>query len=53
MRKIKGEKMETFADYILKEPNLINKMDILNRLQRLLKERRGITIFFNNTIISY
>lgn len=43
--------METFADYILKEPNLINKMDILNRLQRLLKERRGITIFFNNTII--
>ena len=43
--------METFADYILKEPNLINKMDILNRLQRLLKERKGITIFFNNTII--
>ena len=43
--------METFADYILKEPDLINKMDILNRLQRLLKERRGITIFFNNTII--
>ena len=26
-------------------------MDILNRLQRLLKERKGITIFFNNTII--
>ena len=43
--------METFADYILKEPNLINKMDILNRFQILLKERRGITIFFNNTII--
>lgn len=43
--------METFADYILKETNLINKMDILNRLQRLLKERKGITIFFNNTII--
>ena len=43
--------METFADYILKENNLINKMDILNRLQRLLKERKGITIFFNNTII--
>lgn len=43
--------METFADYILKEPNLINKIDILNRLQRLLKEKRGITIFFNNTII--
>ena len=43
--------METFAEYILKETNLINKMDILNRLQRLLKERKGITIFFNNTII--
>ena len=43
--------METFADYLLKEKNLINKMDILNRLQRLLKERKGITIFFNNTII--
>ena len=42
--------METFADYILKETNLINKMDILNRLQRLLKERRGITIFFNNML---
>lgn len=43
--------METFADYLLKEKNLINKMDILNRLQRLLKERKGITIFFNNTIV--
>ena len=43
--------METFADYLLKEPDLINKMDILNRLQRLLKERKGITIFFNNTVI--
>ena len=43
--------METFADYLLKETDLVNKMDILNRLQRLLKERKGITIFFNNTII--
>lgn len=43
--------METFADYLLNEQNLINKMDILNRLQRLLKEKRGITIFFNNTIV--
>ena len=48
---LKGDKMETFADYLLKEPDLINKMDILNRLQRLLKERKGITIFFNNTVI--
>ena len=31
--------------------NLVNKMDILNRLQRLLKERKGITIYFNNTVI--
>lgn len=43
--------METFADYLLKEKNLINKMDILNRLQRMLKEKRGITIFFNNSVI--
>lgn len=43
--------MDTFADYLLNEQNLVNKMDILNRLQRLLKEKRGITIFFNNTII--
>ena len=41
--------METFADYLLKETDLVNKMDILNRLQRLLKERKGITIYFNNT----
>ena len=43
--------METFADYLLKETDLVNKMDILNRLQRLLKERNGITIYFNNTVI--
>ena len=43
--------METFADYLLKETDLVNKMDILNRLQRLLKERKGITIYFNNTVI--
>lgn len=46
-----GGKMETFADYLLKETDLVNKMDILNRLQRLLKERKGITIYFNNTVI--
>lgn len=43
--------METFADYLLKEEDLITKMDILNRLQRLLKDKKGITIFFNNSII--
>ena len=43
--------METFAYYLLKETDLVNKMDILNRLQRLLKERKGITIYFNNTVI--
>ena len=43
--------METFADYLLKEEDLVTKMDILNRLQRLLKEKKGITIFFNNSII--
>lgn len=43
--------MDTFADYLLNEKDLINKMDILNRLQRMLKEKRGITIFFNNSVI--
>ena len=43
--------METFADYLLNEKDLIAKMDILIRLQRLLKERKGITLFFNNSII--
>ncbi len=43
--------METLADYLLNEQDLIGKMDILNRLQRLLKEKKGIMIFFNNTII--
>lgn len=43
--------METFADYLLKEKDLSAKMDILNRLQRLLKEKRGIMIFFNNSVV--
>ena len=43
--------METFADYLLKETDLVNKMDILHRLQRMLREKRGISIFFNNTVI--
>ena len=43
--------METFADYLLGEQDLINKMDILNKLQRMLREKRGISIFFNNTVI--
>ena len=47
----RGIKMETFADYLLGEQDLINKMDILNKLQRMLREKRGISIFFNNTVI--
>ena len=43
--------METFADYLLNEEDLVNKMDILHRLQRMLREKRGISIFFNNTVI--
>ena len=43
--------METFADYLLNEKELINKMDILHRLQRMLREKKGINIFFNNTVI--
>ena len=43
--------METFADYLLSEKELINKMDILHRLQRMLREKKGINIFFNNSVI--
>ncbi len=43
--------METFADYLLNEKDIVNKMDILNKLQRMLREKRGISIFFNNSII--
>ena len=43
--------METFADYLLNEKDLINKMDILHRLQRMLREKKGINIFFNNSVI--
>ena len=43
--------METFADYLLNEKDLVNKMDILNKLQRMLREKKGISLFFNNTVI--
>ena len=43
--------METFADYLLNEKDLINKMDILHRLQRMLREKKEINIFFNNSVI--
>lgn len=44
-------KMETFAEYLLNEKDLINKMDILYRLQNMLKERKKISIYFNNAVI--
>ena len=44
-------KMETFAEYLLNEKDLINKMDILYRLQNMLKERKKISIYFNNSVI--
>ena len=44
--------METFADYLLNEKELINKMDILHRLQRMLREKKGINIFFNKQAFS-
>ena len=43
--------METFAEYLLSEEDLEGKMDILYRLQRMLKERKNISIYFNNTVI--
>ena len=43
--------METFAEYLLSEKDLISKMDILYRLQKMLKERKKISIYFNNSVI--
>jgi len=43
--------MDTFADYLLNEKQLSGKIDILNRLQRLLKERKGMTLFFYNSTL--
>lgn len=43
--------MDTLADYILNEQDLPTKMDIVLRLQRLLKEKQGISIFYNNSVI--
>ena len=35
--------METFAEYLLSEKDLISKMDILYRLQKMLKERKTMS----------
>jgi hypothetical protein len=43
--------METFAEYILNEENLVTKMIIVNKLQRLLREKKGMSLFFNNSIL--
>ena len=42
---MRGEKMETFADYILSEKDYIKKMEIVY----YLKKRENI--FFDNTVI--
>ena len=44
-------KMETFAEYLLNEKDLVSKMDILYRLQKMLRERKNISIYFNNAVI--
>ncbi len=43
--------METFAEYLLNEKDLVSKMDILYRLQKMLRERKNISIYFNNAVI--
>lgn len=41
--------MGEFQSYIMdKDKDLLTKMDIIYRLQKLLKERRGETIFLIN-----
>ena len=44
--------METFAEYLLNEKDLVSKMDILYRLQKMLRERKNISIYFNNAVNS-
>ena len=44
--------MGEFQSYIMdKDKDLLTKMDIIYRLQKLLKERRGETIFFDKSVI--
>ena len=44
--------MGEFQEYIMdKDKDLVTRMDIIRRLQKLLKERRGETIFFDKSVI--
>ena len=44
--------MGEFQEYIMdKNKDLVTKMDIVRRLQKLLKEKRGETIFFDKSVI--
>ena len=44
--------MGEFQNYIMdKDKDLATKMDIIRRLQKLLKERRGETIYFDKSVI--
>lgn len=44
--------MGEFQTYIMdKDKDLVTKMDIIRRLQKLLKEKRGETIFFDKSVI--
>lgn len=44
--------MGEFQQYIMdKNKDLATKMDIIRRLQKLLKEKRGETIFFDKSVI--
>ena len=44
--------MGEFQSYIMdKDKDLLTKMDIIYRLQKLLEERRGETIFFDKSVI--
>lgn len=44
--------MGEFQSYIMdKDKDLVTKMDIIRRLQKLLKEKRGEVIFFDKSVI--
>lgn len=43
--------MDTLADYILNEKDLATKMDIVLRMQKLLRDKQGINIYYNNAVI--
>ena len=43
--------MGEFQSYIMKQTDLITKMDTVRRLQKLLKEKKGEAFFFDKSVV--